>query len=102
MSQENTELSGKQKRHLRGLGNRLEAKIVIGHNGLNQNCLSNLDECLESDELVKVRVQPTAGLERKEAAEKLVELTGASCVQVFGSTVLLYRESRENKSIKLP
>jgi RNA-binding protein len=102
MSQESNQLSGKHKRHLRSLGNRLEAKIVIGHNGLSKNCLTNLDECLKSDELVKVRVQPTSGLERKEAAEKLVVATSASCVQVFGSTVLLYRENSENIKIKLP
>ena len=102
MSQESNQLSGKHKRHLRGLGNRLESKIVIGHNGLSENCLKNLEAALKSDELVKVRVQRTSGIERKEAAEKLAGATGASCVQVFGSTVLLYRENSEDIKIKLP
>ena len=102
MSQENINLTGKQKRFLRGLANRLEAKIVIGHSGFNDNCLNNLNETLKSDELVKVRIQPASGLDRKEAAVQLAGASSSSCVQVSGNTVILYRQNPENKQIKLP
>ena len=102
MSQEEAALTGKQKRHLRGLANRMEAKVVIGHSGINDNCLESLDEYLTADELVKVRIQKTAGVDRKEAAEILTQKTFSHCVQVFGNTVILYRENSENRKIKLP
>jgi RNA-binding protein len=96
------ELTGKQKRFLRALANRLSDKIVIGHSGFSKNCIANLDKVLLSDELVKVRIQPASGLERREAAIKIASMSGSSCVQVFGNTVILYRENTENKQIKLP
>jgi RNA-binding protein len=102
MSQESIELTGKQKRYLRGLANRMEAKIIIGHSGFNDNCQRNLDNTLKTDELVKVRIQPASGMERKEAAVKLAEVSSSSCVQINGNTVVLYRENSENKNIKLP
>ena len=97
-----TALSGKQKRFLRSQGNRLEAALVIGHGGISDNCKSNLDELLTQNELVKVRLKPASGLDRKEAAQLLAELSGAEVVQVFGSTILLYRNNVEKPVIKLP
>ena len=102
MSEDNIKLSGKQKRYLRGLANRLEAKLVIGHGGFSYNCKTNLDKLLFDDELVKVRLKPASGLDRHEAAETFADVTGASIVQVFGSTVLLYMRNAENPKIKLP
>jgi RNA-binding protein len=102
MSQESIELTGKQKRFLRGLANRLEAKIIIGHSGFNDNCQKNLENTLQSDELVKVRIQPASGMERKAAAVQLAAASSSSCVQINGNTVVLYRENSESKNIKLP
>lgn len=102
MDSESVSLTGKQKKYLRGLGNRLEAKIVVGHGGLSDSCLANLEATFKSDELVKVRLQPTCGIERKEASKKLCEKFGSSEVQVFGKTILLYRKNEEESLIKLP
>ena len=100
--QDREELTGKQKKFLRGLGNRLETKVVIGHGGISENCLRNIDATLKKDEIVKIRLQPASGLDRHEAAEKIVELTDSSLIKVFGSTILIYRESIEDKQIYLP
>ena len=97
-----TALSGKQKRFLRAKGNRLEDRLVIGHGGISDNCKKNLNDLLTQFELVKVRLKPAAGLDRKEAAVFLVNKSGAQLIQVFGSTVLLYRQNAEKRVIKLP
>jgi RNA-binding protein len=96
------ELTGKQKKFLRGLGNRLEAKIIVGHSGLSANCLKNIDTLLEKEEIAKIRLQPACGLDRHEAAAKIIELTSSVLVKVFGSTVLIYRKSSAEEQIKLP
>ena len=95
-------LTGKQKKYLRGLGNRLEAKVVIGHGGISDSCLKNLETFLKAEELVKIRLQPSCGLERKEAARVLCEKTASLEVQVFGKTILVYRQNDEKPKIKLP
>ena len=102
MEEDSFTLTGKQKKFLRGLGNRLEAKVVIGHGGISENCLSNLNAYLKQDELVKVRLQPTCGIDRKEASLELCKKTSAAEVQVFGKTILLYRMNEEKPQIKLP
>jgi len=102
MSDEVIKLTGKQKRFLRGLGNRLEARLVIGHGGVSDNCKKNLDTYLNEDELVKIRLKPASGLDRHEAAELFVNETNSALVQVFGSTVLIYRRNEEMPKIKLP
>lgn len=100
--QDKEELTGKQKKFLRGLGNRLETKVVIGHGGISDNCLKNIDTTLNKDEIVKIRLQPASGLDRHEAAEKIVELTDSKLIKVFGSTILIYRENVGDKQIYLP
>lgn len=102
MNREISALSGKQKRYLRGLGNRLEDGVVVGHGGLSENFYTNLNSALNKKELVKVRLQPAAGLEVKETAEMLSEETSSQVVQTFGRTILLYKKNSENPTIKLP
>ena len=102
MESDSFALTGKQKKFLRALGNRLEAKVVIGHGGFSESCLNNLEAYLKAEELVKVRLQPSSGLDRKEAAKMFCEKTGSLEVQVFGKTILLYRKNEEKALIKLP
>ena len=102
MNRDYSALSGKQKRFLRGLGNRLEDSVVVGHGGLSENFYTNLNTALTKKELVKIRLQPAAGLEVKETAEKLSEESSSHVVQTFGRTILLYKKNGENPTIKLP
>ena len=102
MNAENSGLNGKQKRYLRGLGNRLEAKVVVGHGGLSDNCIENLKGFLKKEEIVKVRLKPACGLECKEVSLELCKKTGAETVQIFGKTILLFLKNSENSTIKLP
>ena len=102
MDEESFSLNGKQKKYLRGLGNRLDAKVVIGHGGISDNCIANLEAYFKSDELVKVRLNPACGLDCKEASLQLRDKTSSVEVQVFGKTILLYRKNEEQPVIKLP
>lgn len=49
-------LTGKQKRHLRGLGSTENAVLQIGKGGINDNCIMQAQDVLEARELIKVRV----------------------------------------------
>ena len=99
---EEIELTGKQKKFLRGFGNRLESKVIIGHGGLSDSCLKNIESILLKDEIVKIRLQPASGLDRHDAAAQITNLTNSTLVKVFGSTILIYRENIENKQLYLP
>lgn len=94
-------LTGKQVRHLRGLGHALRPTVMLGRQELSDSVLGALDAVLTAHELVKVKLQEGCLLDRHAAAEELAEATGSAVVQILGKTILLYRPS-DQQLISLP
>lgn len=97
-----SQLSGRQRRFLRAMGNGLESTVYIGRDGVTPAVLGALEEALSSNELVKVRVERTCPLGRKEVGPRLAADAAAYLVQILGQTVLLYRPDPEEPGIQLP
>jgi RNA-binding protein len=96
------ELSGKQRRHLRALGQKLTATLHVGQEGVSEAVVTLADVLLELHELVKVRVGDNAPEDRHATAEDLARRTRAHLAQVLGRTALLYRRRRDEPTIVLP
>ena len=99
------ELTGKQKRYLRSLGQKLQAVSVIGKAGLTQAVISNLNVLLDRHELVKVRLPVRDNDERDSLAAELAAAAKASLAGAIGHTALLYRPNpnlSDDKRIVLP
>jgi len=94
-------LTGKQVRHLRGLGHHLHPVVMIGKEEVSDALIRSVEEALDAHELIKVKLQEGCLMDRKEVAESLSESTGATVVQVLGRTILLFRRGVEEK-IDLP
>jgi RNA-binding protein len=97
-----TTLTGKQRRHLRALGQSLAATLQVGHEGVSDAVVQQADVQLEAHELITVRVADTAPGDRHATAEVLARRTGAHVAQVIGRTALLYRGRDEGPVIVLP
>jgi RNA-binding protein len=97
-----TTLTGKQRRHLRALGQPLTATLHVGHEGVSDAVVQQADVQLEAHELIKVRVGDSAPEDRHATAEALARRTGAHVAQVIGRTALLYRGRGEGPAIVLP
>lgn len=95
-------LTGKQKRHLRGLGHRLNPVVYVGQRGIGEAVMAKLNEELFNHELIKVKVSGDAPEGTKEAAAQLSKASGAELVQVIGRTVLLYKRRKSDPEIELP
>ena len=95
-------LTGKQRRHLRGLGHALAPVVLIGKEGISEAFVAAVDQALADHELIKVKVLETAELDRHEAADQLAGKTGGQVAQVLGRTILLYRARPEDPAITLP
>jgi RNA-binding protein len=95
-------VTGKQRRYLRALGQRLAATLHVGHEGVSEAVVGQADAQLESHELIKVRVGDSAPADRHATAEDLARRTGAHLAQVLGRTALLYRPRRTEPTIVLP
>jgi RNA-binding protein len=95
-------LSGKQRRHLRGLAHDLRPIVQIGKGGIDEGLVAAVDQALVDHELVKVKVGEAAGLERHDAAEAIAQRTSSEVAQVLGNIVLLYRAHPDDPQIVLP
>ena len=98
-------LTGKEARHLRGLGHHLSPLVMIGKDGVTDNLTAALEEVLAAHELVKVKLQDGCPYARVEAAELLAQKSKSRIAQIIGKTFLLFRENKElkeDKKIKVP
>ncbi|MCK6541848.1 ribosome assembly RNA-binding protein YhbY [bacterium] len=97
-----SELTGKQKRFLRGLGNAIKATISVGKSGITDNTYLSVNNGFNTKELIKVKVQDGCDLDKKEVAEMISEGTQSQIVQIIGNNILLYKCHHEKPIITLP
>lgn len=95
-------LTGKQKRHLRAMGNEMDPILQVGKGGITENVVTQTNETIEARELIKGRVLPNCVEEPKAVAAELAERTGSEMVQVIGRNFLLFRQSKDKPMIELP
>jgi len=95
-------LTGKQRRHLRGLGHGLRPIVQVGKDGIDDGLVAAVEQALDDHELVKVKVGEAAKLDRHDAAQAIAGKTHSEVAQVLGNTVLLYRAHPDDPVIVLP
>ena len=94
-------LNSRQRAQLRGLANSLDTIFQVGKGGVTENTVKQVDDALEARELIKLRVLETSPVSSREAADEIAEKTHSDVVQVISTRFVLYRESRDNKQIRL-
>ncbi|MDR7870263.1 MAG: ribosome assembly RNA-binding protein YhbY [Tissierellaceae bacterium] len=95
-------LTGKQRSYLKSLAHNIDPLFQIGKNGLTDNFLKQVEEALETRELIKIKILQNSILDPAETANEICDATGAEFVQSIGSKFVIYKESQENKKIQLP
>jgi RNA-binding protein len=95
-------LTGKQKSFLRSKAHHLNPIFQVGKGGVNENLIKQVDDALEARELIKVSILQNCDEDRDTVAATLSKGARAELVQVIGNTLVLYKQSRENKQIQLP
>ncbi|CAM3815893.1 ribosome assembly RNA-binding protein YhbY [Mesobacillus zeae] len=95
-------LTGKQKRFLRSKAHNLSPIFQVGKGGVNENMVSQIADALEARELIKVSILQNCDEDRDTVAAHISKGAGAELAQVIGNTIVLYKESRENKQLELP
>ena len=94
-------LTSKQRAYLRSLSNKLEPIFQVGKGGINDNQLKQIDDALERRELVKIHVLENSLLDTRAVCNEIADAIGAEPVQVIGKKFILYKESKDYKTIDL-
>lgn len=94
-------LNSRQRAQLRAMANDYETILQIGKSGVLDATVKQAVDALEARELIKVKLLETCPTTVKETAEQLAQATNSDVVQVIGRKFILYKESKNNKTIKL-
>jgi RNA-binding protein len=84
------------------MANALTPIFQVGKEGVSENLVKGLGEALEKQELIKVAVLENADIAAKEVAKAVARPLKADVVQCIGRKFVLYRESKDHKTIILP
>ncbi|MCC8016635.1 MAG: ribosome assembly RNA-binding protein YhbY [Clostridiales bacterium] len=91
-------MTSKERAALRAKANPLEPIFQIGKDGISKNLILQLDDALDSRELLKIRVHlETAPQTPKEFANDLASELSAEVIQVIGGIIVLYRKADKEK-----
>lgn len=83
-------MTGGQKARLRGIGQRLDATLKVGKEGLTPALLVELRRQLAANELVKIRFLGADRTQRPPLCLGIEEKTGSICVGSVGQTALFH------------
>jgi RNA-binding protein len=92
-------LTGAQRKALRGRAHPLEPTVQVGHAGVTEAVLRQVDEALTAHELIKVRLREPE--DKHGAAAALADGTASALCGLVGHTVILYRPHPERPRITL-
>ena len=98
-----SQLTSKQRAHLRSLAHHLKPLAHIGAEGLTEAALKGHLESFNTRELLKLEVLESAPESARDTADAIVErLDGVHVAQTIGRTVVLYRRHPDKPEIHLP
>ncbi len=88
-------LTGKQKRFLRGLSHHRKPYVTVGALGLHDNLVGEIANALERKELIKIKLPTTPRDQQRRVARQICDRTGSELVQLIGRMCIVYRTAEE-------
>ena len=95
-------LTGKQRRHLRGLGHHLEPVVIVGQSGVTEGVIAAVEQALHDHELIKVKFRGAEREARDAGLAQLASATESILLQRIGHTGLYYKRRIDRPGIVIP
>lgn len=89
------QLSSAERRELRAQAHALNPVVSISENGLTEGVLKEIDVCLKSHELIKIRVYGDSREDRLAYLEQICAELECAQVQHIGKLLVVYRPNPE-------
>ena len=90
-------ISQKQVKELRKLAHHRKVVVIIGQHGLTDNVMHEIDNALETHELLKVRINASDKDERNRIIDQIAQQTRSDVIQRIGHIGVFYREAEQPK-----
>lgn len=99
------QLTGSQKKYLRGLAHGRKPVVLIGQKQLTPRVFKEIEQALDFHELIKVKcIDRKEKDAKKEVAETILKETGCELVGMIGHILIFFRRhsNPEKRKITLP
>lgn len=93
-------LSGKERKHLRGVAHDLKPVVLIGQNGFTDGLAEAINIALDTHELIKVKFIDFKD-EKREIIAMIEEKTVSECVGTIGNVAILFRANKKPEKRKI-
>ena len=87
-------MTQKQLKQLRQLAHHKKVVVIIGQHGLTDAVMLEIDQALETHELIKVRVNAADRDERNAMIDRIAQQTQSQVIQRIGHIAAFYRQSQ--------
>lgn len=87
-------LTQKQIKQYRKQAHHKKVVVIIGQHGLTENVILEIDQALETHELIKVRVNASDRDERNAMIDQIAQQTQSQVIQRIGHTAVFYRQAK--------
>jgi len=95
-------LTSKQRSFLRAKANNMDSIFQLGKGGVSENVINQIDEALESRELIKITVLSNSEFTARQASDVICSMLKCDGIQSIGSKMVLYRKSSRKPKIEFP
>lgn len=83
------------------MAHHLDPVVQIGHDGLTDAVVQQIDEALRAHELIKVRLGSESPIEREEAATEIAARTASEIAQTIGRVIVAFRRRPKKPKVTL-
>ena len=90
------DISNTKRKELKKKSYSLKPIIMIGQNGLTDSVINEIDNALDTHELIKVRTRGSDKDERTQQCLKIKEKLNADIIHRIGFITVLYRPAPES------
>lgn len=84
-------LTARERAHLKARAHALEPVVHLGHGGVTDAVVAEVERSLVAHELIKIRAGGADRDERKASFASICARTGATSVQTVGKVMVLWR-----------
>lgn len=95
-------LTANQSKFLRSHAHHLNPVLWVGANGITESLIAELNQTLDTHELIKVKLLHDDRELRAQLIQDLCDASKADKVQVIGKVVVLFRRNSKAPKLSLP
>ncbi|MBT7407672.1 MAG: YhbY family RNA-binding protein [Nitrosomonadales bacterium] len=94
-------LNSKQISHLKGLSHSLNPVVQIGHKGLTDSVINEIQISIKAHELIKIKLQEKDRNKRKLILDEICKKINGQAINQIGMQIVIFKASEPSK-ILLP